>query len=367
MVAELNGGDNGGYNGGVHNFDDKVSPPQQLSPNTTTTTTTESSTVTVNNKNDVVLQSTCSSELIVTIKEEEEEEELIDHRVVSGFRKIDSDRWEFANEGFQGGKKHLLKSIKRKSRYNKQQQQQQQQQTKNGLVTCIDAFNSKPELDIEIENLKDDQNTLKMEISKLRQEQEDSEIQLGAVETRLYHAECKQQQMFSFLVRVAGNPNLVHNLMMKKNKNRVEIQGNKKRRLLQADSSRIAVKKQLAAMQSELNDILQDPIDSICSMHDIFSDPMEDQLCNSLHDREPETLAEDLAFDFPLVPENEYPEMSEDLIMDSDLIVDDDDEEFDVNESKNYFELKDMNLKACSWIGFMNESVEQIGCIGTLP
>lgn len=35
------------------------------------------------------------------------------------FMKIDSDKWEFGNEGFQKGKKHMLKHIKRgKQTYN---------------------------------------------------------------------------------------------------------------------------------------------------------------------------------------------------------------------------------------------------------
>ena len=74
---------------------------------------------------------------------------------VQGFRKVDSDRWEFANEGFQGGKKHLLKNIRRRRKCNKLHQ---------------GAFNMmKPDVDSEVEKLKKDHNILKVEILKLRQ------------------------------------------------------------------------------------------------------------------------------------------------------------------------------------------------------
>ncbi|CAI0627936.1 unnamed protein product [Linum tenue] len=188
-----------------------------------------------------------------------------------GFRKIDPDRWEFANEGFQGGKRHLLKNIKRRSRYNKQQQQQQQ----SGATLINGGDLAKPKLETEFESLKNDQDLLKLEILKLRQEQEDSNSQMVAVEERIRAAECKQLQMFMFFAKATRNPGFIQRLIQKRKSQQQlgysgEMAGKKKRKLLPtpprhqpAETSvhddincRNLARHHLATMQTELDQVL---------------------------------------------------------------------------------------------------------------
>ncbi|KDP34084.1 hypothetical protein JCGZ_07655 [Jatropha curcas] len=117
-----------------------------------------------------------------------------------GFRKVDPDRWEFANEGFLGGQKHLLKTIKRRRHVSQSMQQQSA-----GACVELGEFG----LEGEIERLKRDRNVLMAEIMRLRQHQQQSREQIAAVEDRLQSTEKKQQQIMTFLAKALNNPSFI--------------------------------------------------------------------------------------------------------------------------------------------------------------
>lgn len=73
--------------------------------------------------------------------------------VLQGFRKIDSD-WKFTNEGFQGGKKRLLKKIKRKNRYNNNYKKQD---LGLSMTTTLEDLTKPVLVEIELETLKTEQ------------------------------------------------------------------------------------------------------------------------------------------------------------------------------------------------------------------
>ncbi|KAF3439622.1 hypothetical protein FNV43_RR17900 [Rhamnella rubrinervis] len=281
-----------------------------------------------------------------------------------GFKKVDPDRWEFANEGFRGGKKHLLKNIKRRSRYSKQQQ---------GPIACGDM--GKGGVEAEIETLKQEHNTLEVELLKLRQKQEDSHNELSAVEERIQRAECKQQQMFLFLIKTARNPIFIHQLIQKRMQ-RNELDGgeiSKRRRLRsnpdpesldeaidinQSASYRKQFQEQLPMQSTILTEKLAEPVITHPTQT-TFSTRTVDATCSYIQDKNAKEMLGTSTPDLSSV----YHVMSENLLGEGSIF----DEEFSVNDSNFYHELEDLIAKPREWGGYISSLVEQTGCVGSMP
>lgn len=143
--------------------------------------------------------------------------------MLQGFRKIDADRWEFANEGFLRGQRHLLRNIKRRKALSQPFPPQQA----GGPCVEVGMYG----VDGEIDRLRRDKQVLMMELVKLRQQQQDTRACLQVMEQRLQGTEKKQQQMMSFLARAMQNPTFLQQLVQQKEKRKeLEEAMTKKRR-----------------------------------------------------------------------------------------------------------------------------------------
>uniref|UniRef100_A0A1J3EPG4 Heat stress transcription factor A-8 n=1 Tax=Noccaea caerulescens TaxID=107243 RepID=A0A1J3EPG4_NOCCA len=132
---------------------------------------------------------------------------------IYGFRKVDAERYEFANEGFVRGQKDLLKNINRRKNV-----QSNEHQSKS---TSDDASQEKTEksgLWKEVDILKGDKNALAQELIKVRQYQETTDTKMSHLEDRVQGMEESQQEMLSFLVMVMQNPSLLVQLLQPKEK-----------------------------------------------------------------------------------------------------------------------------------------------------
>ncbi|KAK1436311.1 hypothetical protein QVD17_02090 [Tagetes erecta] len=142
-----------------------------------------------------------------------------------GFRKIDPDRWEFANEGFLRGQKHLLKTIVRRkpaSGHNHQPQLPHGHASSVGACVEVGKFG----LGEEVERLKRDKNVLMQELVRLRQQQQATDNQMKSVVQRLQEMEQRQQHMMSFLAKAVNSPGFLAQFVQ-------QNESNKKRRLKQ--------------------------------------------------------------------------------------------------------------------------------------
>lgn len=131
---------------------------------------------------------------------------------LQGFRKIDTDKWEFANEGFIRGQRHLLKNIQRRK-------SSQSQQIGSSSVSSDEA--GKAALEGEIERLRKERSLMMQEVVELQHQQRDTFQHMQMVNEKLQTAEKRQKQMVSFLGKIFQNPAFLARLQKTREQKRI--------------------------------------------------------------------------------------------------------------------------------------------------
>ncbi|KAF8052208.1 hypothetical protein N665_1588s0020 [Sinapis alba] len=183
-----------------------------------------------------------------------------------GFRKVDPDRWEFANEGFVKGHKQLLKSIIRKKPSRLQPQVQH-----SSVGACVEV--GKFGLEEEVERLQRDKNILMQELVRLRQQQQVTEHYLQNVGQKVHVMEQRQQQMMSFLAKAVQSPGFLSQFSQQSSEGNQHIsETNKKRRLPVEDQKNSGshgvggLGRQIVRYQSSMNESANSVLQQIQSM-----------------------------------------------------------------------------------------------------
>ncbi|PWA55707.1 Heat shock factor (HSF)-type, DNA-binding [Artemisia annua] len=109
-----------------------------------------------------------------------------------GFRKIHTDRWEFASESFLRGKKNLLKNIKRRR--------------PTGSNSTTNEVGTTLSVEAEVEQLQKEKIEMMQEVMTLQQQQRGTHQYLESVNEQLQAAEDRQKQMVTSLARVFQIP-----------------------------------------------------------------------------------------------------------------------------------------------------------------
>ncbi|XP_009799323.1 heat shock factor protein HSF30 isoform X1 [Nicotiana tabacum] len=270
-----------------------------------------------------------------------------------GFRKVDPDRWEFANEGFLGGQKHLLKTIKRRRNVGQSMNQQ-------GSGPCIEI--GYYGMEEELERLKRDKNLLRTEIVKLRQQQQSTRNQIIAMGEKIESTERKQEQMMSFLAKIFSNPTFLQQYLDKcvqrKDKQRIEV--GQKRRLTMTPSSENLQDLVSVAVGSDqpMNYSTRDRETELTKMGSdmeiLFSAALDNESSSNARSASVVTAS---ATDMDPVPENIWEEL-----LGEDLISGDGAEEvLVIDQPELDVEVEDLVGTTSEWGEELDDLVDQIG------
>ncbi|EFJ43325.1 heat shock transcription factor [Volvox carteri f. nagariensis] len=151
-----------------------------------------------------------------------------------GFRKVDPDRWEFANEHFVRGKKEQLRGIHRRKPSSSQHHSHHHSGAGGingtggsaGAVAVpsnalIAAGTAAPAIEIgayggfqeEIDNLKRDKNLLMVELVRVRQQQAGTDAKMRDLQARLEATEAKQQTMINMFAAAFKHPSVFQRML----------------------------------------------------------------------------------------------------------------------------------------------------------
>ncbi|MED6112397.1 hypothetical protein PIB30_061347 [Stylosanthes scabra] len=165
-----------------------------------------------------------------------------------GFKKVDPDRWEFANEWFLRGQKHLLKNIVRRKHATRSYN--------NSLHFNNHHHGGKQQL-LAAEELDDE--AMMVEIARLKEEQKALEQELQGMNRRLETTEKRPQQMMAFLCKVVDDPEVLSRVLLERETRQI---ADKKRRLIttaatsSSSSFGVAVKTELEDDEPTVGNII---------------------------------------------------------------------------------------------------------------
>ncbi|CAO2842299.1 unnamed protein product [Amaranthus hypochondriacus] len=121
-----------------------------------------------------------------------------------GFRKVDPDQWEFANDDFIRGKPHLMKNIHRRKPVHSHSSNNLHGQVNSNPLTDSERQRYKDD----IEHLKHEKEVFLMESQRQQQEEQDLESQVQLLRDRLQQMERRQYSFASFCARRLQRPEL---------------------------------------------------------------------------------------------------------------------------------------------------------------